>query len=413
MATTNININPRPLPSAPLKQFVIRGIAFTYQDAINHLLDFLGADVGAEALRTARRAIQNTLRTFPRMHRWSYYYNHGRINTNGSYSTGTVSYDFTGGAYERMLVLTGGTFPAWASEGTVRINDANYKIASVVSSTIAMLDSAQSPREDLPAGTKFVIFCDEYLLPLEFISADEGLNKSNFTNMSYVHPREWLSNVENGNNYSSDPYMYTITGHSTLQGRLSFRVYPFPSTSKSFDFLYQKGARQVAVELYTAGTVAANTSNGPTTTITATGANFTSSLTGSIIRVSADSSDFPTGLDGDNIAEYERQIVGVVSSSQIIVDEPIYATFTARKYSISDPIDIEQGVMLDPFLRGCEYQVSLLRSKANAPDLYQLYMTSVKQAQAADSKVIQRRSASPDTYIRPRLASFPLGGNIG
>ena len=413
MATTTININPKPLPSAPLTQFTIRGVSFTYQDAINHLLDFLGADVGAEALRTARRAIQNTLRTLPRMHRWSYYYNHGRINTNGAYATGTVSYDFTGGAYERMLVLAGGTFPAWASDGTIRINDTNYKIASVVSSTIAMLDSAQSPQADIAAGTKFVIFCDEYLLPLEFISADEGLNKSNFTNLSYVHPREWLSSVENGNNYSSDPYIYTITGHSTLQGRLSFRVYPSPSTSKSFDFLYQKGARQVAIELYTSGTVAANTSSGPTTTITATGAIFTSSVTGSIIRISADSSDFPTGLDGDNIAEYERQIIRVISSTQIIVDEPVYTTFSGRKYSISDPIDVEQGVMLDPFLRGCEYQVSLLRSKANASDLYQLYLTSVKQAQAADSKVIQRRSAGPDTYIRPRLASFPLGGNIG
>jgi hypothetical protein len=118
-------------------------------------------------------------------------------------------------------------------------------------------------------------------------------------------------------------------------------------------------------------------------------------------------------LDGDNIAEYERQIVGVISSTQLVVDEPLYTTFSARKYAISDPIDVEQGVMLDPFLRGCEYQVSLLRSKSNAQDLYQLYLASVRNAQAADSKIIQRRNASPDTYIRPRLASFPLGGNIG
>jgi hypothetical protein len=413
MSNTNININPRPLPSAPLKQFVIRGIAFTYQDAINHLLDYLGADVGTEALRTVRRAIQNTLRTFPRIHRWTYYYNHGRINTNGVYQQGTVTYDYTGGAYERMLTLTGGTFPSWASDGTIRLGDANYKIANLVTSTLAVLDSAQSPRQDLPAGTTYRLFCDEYLLPIDFVSADEGLNKSNFTNLTYVHPREWLSSVENGNNYSADPYMYTITGHSSLQGRLSFRVYPYPATDRSFDYLYQRGARPIAIELYTAGTVAADTSNGPTTTITATGANFTSSLTGSIIRISPDSSDFPTGLDGDNIAEYERQIVGVISSTQLVVDEPLYTTFSARKYAISDPIDVEQGVMLDPFLRGCEYQVSLLRSKSNAQDLYQLYLASVRNAQAADSKIIQRRNASPDTYIRPRLASFPLGGNIG
>lgn len=413
MATTNISVNPKPLPAAPLRQFVVRGIAYTYQDAINHLLDYLGADIGTEALRVSRRAIQNTLRTLPRMHRWTYYYNHGRINTNGSYSTGTIAYDYTGGAYERMVTLTGGTWPSWAIDGTLRIGSVNYKIAGIQSATVATLDLTQSPTGDVPAGTSFTLFCDEYILPLDFISSDEGLDRDSFACLSYVHPRQWISNVETGHNYSGDPYLYTITGHSVLQGRLAFRVYPYPSANKSFDYLYQRGPRPAIIENYSTGTVAANANSGPTTTVTATGASFTSSLTGSIIRISPDAVELPTGIDGDSSAEYERQIVAVVSSTQVIVDEPIYTTFSGRKYVISDPIDVEQGTMLDAFLRGCEHQVCLLRSKSNANEMYKAFLDSVRMAQAADSKVIQRRSASPDNYVRPRLARFPLGGNLG
>lgn len=413
MATTNISVNPKPLPAAPLRQYVVRGIAYTYQDAINHLLDYLGADVGTEALRVSKRAIQNTLRTLPRMHRWTYYYNHGRINTFGTYSTGTVAFDYTGGAYERMLTLTGGTWPSWAIDGTIRIGGANYKISGIQSSTVATLDLIQSPTGDVPAGTSYTLFCDEYILPLDFISSDEGLDRNSFACLSYVHPRQWLSNVETGHNYSGDPYLFTITGHSVLQGRLAFRVYPYPTADKSFDYLYQRGPRPAVIDNYSTGTVSANANSGPTTTVTATGANFTSSLTGSIIRISADATEFPTGIDGDYAAEYERQIIAVTSSSTVIVDEPIYTTFSARKYVVSDPIDVEQGAMLDAFLRGCEHQVCHLRSKSNADDMYKVYLDSVRMAQASDSKVMQRRSANPDNYVRPRLARFPLGGNIG
>ena len=87
----------------------------TYFDLIDSTLDYCGASIDERNLRYARTAIQNAFRELSNSREWTYYQQIGFINTVASYSTGTIEYDHTGGANERQVTLTTGTWPTWRS----------------------------------------------------------------------------------------------------------------------------------------------------------------------------------------------------------------------------------------------------------------------------------------------------------
>lgn len=65
--------------------------------------------------------------------------------TATTYNTGTVSYDHTGGSSERLVTLSGGSFPAWVdTDAAITIAGVRYPIASVLSSTTLTLNAASS-----------------------------------------------------------------------------------------------------------------------------------------------------------------------------------------------------------------------------------------------------------------------------
>lgn len=73
-----------------------------------------------------------------------------------TYSTGTVAYDHTGGANERQLTLSGGTWPTWAKlPGRVFINDDWYALNTRVSDTVVTLTSGDNPGSDIAAGASY------------------------------------------------------------------------------------------------------------------------------------------------------------------------------------------------------------------------------------------------------------------
>jgi hypothetical protein len=143
------------MPSLPLT---------TYKDLIDHLTDWCGANPGAEVQRDARRSILSGLRELMTAHRWSYYYQRGRLATVEPYDTGTIAYDHTGGASERMVTLTDGTWPSWAAFGSVVIDDVTYDVATRVSDSVITLTSTSNPGEDVAAETEYTLLRDTYPL---------------------------------------------------------------------------------------------------------------------------------------------------------------------------------------------------------------------------------------------------------
>src|SRR5262245_36339930 len=122
----------------------------TWNDVIEHLVDWMGANPTAEARRDAKRATLQALREVGDAHNWTYYYTLGRLATHAPSSQGTVVYSRTGAAYERMVTLTGSTWPAWAALGRLSIGQMNYEVASRKSDTVLTLSSTSCPGADIP-----------------------------------------------------------------------------------------------------------------------------------------------------------------------------------------------------------------------------------------------------------------------
>lgn len=109
---------------------------YTYQDALDHALDYIGGTPGDVASRDTRRAVLNAYRTLATEHNWSYYYKHGRITLFPMWNQGTVQYQKSGGAHPNLWTLTG--------VSTGKVTDASSTTPIVVTSPNHQLFSGQS-----------------------------------------------------------------------------------------------------------------------------------------------------------------------------------------------------------------------------------------------------------------------------
>ncbi|MBX6312828.1 MAG: hypothetical protein IRY99_07930 [Isosphaeraceae bacterium] len=361
---------------------------FTFQDAIDHLSDYLGAGIDDAAQRDCRRAVLAAYRDLANAHRWTYLYTHGRVSTNAPFSTGTLSYDQSDGTYPREATIAGGTWPEWAANGYLKVGPVVYRVAERKSATKITLHETLNPGGDLPPGTGFTLYRDTYLLPADFIASDEALYQNSFGGMTYVHPREWL--FEQRHQFTTgDPLWFTVTGDGQYPGRLVFRVWPVPDFAKTIDFLYHRRPRPLTVTAEQSGTVSIVAGTGA---VSGSNTAFTPGMVGSVIRLAANASRPPTSLVGNNPAVIESVITGHVSLTGITIADPAGVSYANVRYSVSDPIDIEEGAMLNAFLRGCETQMAINRTLKDKPSAFKQYEMALREAKAADSRTFTGRA---------------------
>jgi hypothetical protein len=373
-------------------------MATTFQDAIEHLLDYVGGG-GDNLVRDCRRAIAEAYRDLANAHRWSYFATHGRVITSPPFGDGTIAYDHTGGANERQVTLSGGVWPDWAAGAYLRVGRINCKIAQRVSATVLILDEQVNPGSDLDAGTEYRLIRDTYLLPADFIAQDQALYETAFAGMQFVHPREWLFD----NRYilsEGPPRLYTITGDSLFPGRLVIRLSPAPSDGRTIDFIYQRRPRPLAIAEVSAGTVALE---GDSATVNASGEPFTPAMVGSVLRVSSAAGSKPTSFAGKNPAAFETRIVAYLAANQVRVADPSPLALPAASYTVSDPIDFEEGAMLNAFFRCCEKCIAQSRTLKDKPSAQRLYQQQLNEARSADSRSFTGRAAGPQGIPRLRL----------
>ena len=382
---------------------------FTYKDAIDHVVDFLGANVGGEVSRTARRAVMSAYRALTMAHRWTYFYQRGRISSVAKYSTGTISYDHTGGSNERMVTLTGGTWPTWSNYGAIKISDIVHQVASRVSDTIITLSVNSNPGADVAAATTYTLFRDTYVLPGDFLALDSLVNMSNLLYPSHVHPRDWLSQ-QRLNASPATPRIFTIMGDPNYFGAMAVAFFPPPDAVYQFDFIYQRRPRPLIIDEYKAGTVTASSG---ATTIAGTGTTWEAKHVGSVIRLSTSTSTAVTGLVGGNPFATERTITAVGSTTSITVDSAWTETYTGTTYSISDPVDIEEGAMLNAFMRMAEKEAAIERNMKDKASMMTIALQALLEAKAADSRTFGRRVAHVGQVVRPRLSWMPAGTDSG
>ena len=397
----------------------------TYQDCVDNLIDFLGGGPSDQVVRSVRQAIQEAYREIPNSHKWPYLYRHGRLMTqapfNGADPAGiqpqaTVQYQQSSGARPRMMTISGGTWPSWVAGGYIRIADTTgefnfvaYRVSQSISATVITLDDEVNPGSDIPSGTEFILYQDSYLVPSDFIAEDQLLYEMNIGGMQYVHPRDWL--YENRYVLSEGtPCLYTVTGDRQYPGRLVMRIVPWPSESRSIDFIYLRRPRPMAIQQASGGTVSVPSGS---VTVTASAPSFTSAMCGSVIRVSGNAKP-PSGplgsLAGYNPAALEATIIGYVSPTVVTIDTPSPSLLSAVNYYVSDPVDFEPGAMLNAFLRCQEKCLAKLRTLKVQPQAQQDYLFALEQAKAAASPSFAGRRAGPIGFGRRRLRDCGFTG---
>lgn len=395
----------------------------TVWDMIEHGRDFLGADPGAETDRSVHRAVQSALRELVNSHQWLYYYTHGRIQGHGFSTTGTIQFQATSGSVPNLVTLTGGTFPTWANLGSLRTgsvttNNLNntglgtviYDVDQVIDSTHITLVANLAPTVDIAAGTSYTLFQDTYDLPADFVNTDQGFADVSWGGMEYVPPNKWLQVNRYYQSYSNTPRYYTIMGSPKSPNRMCWRIFPFPDSDRTLDFIYKRRARSVTRDQYTTGTAITDAIGSPNL-IYGNGTNWTSDMAGSVIRLSS-TSTLPTGWAGGNPYAMERNIIQVQSPTQLLVDDVATQTLSNVAYRISDPVDMEETAMLEAFLRCVEKHIALMKNMKDAPARAVMYEQALLFAKEADARSFASRVAGVGGPYRQRLANMPRGPDV-
>ena len=366
----------------------------TFEDAIEHVLDVFNLGRDARSLRMARRAVQESHRSFPRKHKWSYYERQGQIHTIASQSAGTITYVHSGGTNEREITLSGSTWPEPGDLHLYKIliNQRQYDIDERKSDTVLTLTSKSNPGSDVAAGASYTLFKSKYALPSGFrrMANDGGepVAISRGFRLSYVDPSDLLA-IQVGNQTPSQETNYTIWSAGEFLGSSVLEIAPPPNRDETYDFVYEAGGRNPTLrsDRYITGTA---TTNG-TTTVTGTDTVWSSSMVGCVIRFAAVGSDSPPsglafGLD-DNALPYEvqRVVTSVASATSLTLDAAV-TTLSGVKYSISDPIDLDPLVMQEAFLRECESKFSRVSSRDDRNERASEAKISLTEARIADNR---------------------------
>lgn len=379
---------------------------FTYRDAVRHVLDYLGGDPEAQAKRDSRRAVRAAYREFSAAHRWTYYYQRGRVNINAAQTVGTIQYV----SATRQLTITGNTWPSWVTAGTVVINNVSYEVDTSISSTVVTLSVNSCPQTDIASGTTYTLYQDTYTLPADFLQADTMVDVGNFFVPKYVNPRYWLDHQRLSKS-PARPRFYTITSDPRKFGVMAVRLYPAPDAVYQYDFIYQRKPRELVVEDQHAGTV---NIVGTSAVIAGTNTVFDTRWAGSVIRTSTSTTLLPEGQEWDNPFDQERVILSVASGTSLTVDSTYPTTYNGVTYVISDPVDVEHGAMLNCFLRCCEKQACYTRKTQPAATdrAEKAWINSLIACREADSRHFEEQTEGSASSWRQRLALMPRGPDI-
>jgi len=337
-------------------------LVWTYSDLIDHLnLVARGGsqDVEQEEYKAAARQAYLSVAMNSE---WPYVLKHHRIMFDVPYSTGTITYDHTGGTYERMLTLADGTWPEWAQYGRVVVGNVVSPVARRISGSIVTLDDNVNPKEDVAAGTSYTLFRSGYQLPHDYQAGYEFQGEQSTWLATFIEPQRWLARERRWNT-TGDPYAWTIMRDEDRMGGFKVLMDGYPATSGTMDFLYYGRGRNIRLtgkepKCYT-GTISSNGA-----TITGSGTAWTNDMVGAMLRI-GDANNIPTGIDGLSPFQEQIRIQSVDTGAQTMQLESAVAAdagYSGVKFNISDPIDLD-ATLIEYIKREAEKQLAIIWKK--------------------------------------------------
>ena len=391
---------------------------FTYQDALEHLeATTLGGAMDSER-RDFRSAVLGAYPDLASRYDWLYYHTEHDIRLEATYSTGTITYNNT---TKQVTIYdvddvdeTTSTWPTNATDGRIKINDVRYPIESRVSNTVIKLPDDINPGVDILTVTPYTIndtkvtavankgtttytwLRSRYTLPADFKDMDPPHAESSNLSQSPVSLDGIMSFERHVRASAHPPRWYAIGPDPNRYGQMAMYVQYEPNTAEGLRFFYRRFPRRIKYSDSSTGTVS---NSGTTVTLAGTGASFSSEMVGSVIRFGT-STTKPSGVRGLNPWQEQRIITAYTDANTVTVDSAPSSTFSGVKYVVSDPLDL-RPTMIEPFLRGCEWKLSLSRRNAESPtqELHQWYMEAIRIAGEAEATV-DKSWTTPATYNR-------------
>jgi len=342
----------------------------------------------------ARDAVRSAYRDMPKTYQWGYLRRRARITTNAAYSTGTIAIV----ASTRTVTLTTGTWPSWAVYGELVVGTAVYKPKSVSGATM-ILTTDRCPASDVAAGTSYQLQRTTYPLPADYRHLNDLFEVASGFQPAYV-PISDVGRIAAWWYTAGMPLQYTTMGSQPeYPGRYTLQLSPAPDTARAYDIIYESSGRPLGLgEVYATGT-ASITADG--TTITGSGTTFPLNCEGCVIRISRDSNSLPTSPWGSNPCAYEGYITSRVSSTSLTVDTAATATITGSRFTIDDPLDLDQSSMQAAFDLLCQANFADLSQLPTANDAMAKFRVELQRARASDDRDHRRTGGymDPSTLI--------------
>lgn len=390
---------------------------YTFQDALEHLeAHTLGGTMDSER-RDFRSAALGAYTDLASRYDWLCYHSEYDIRLEPQYSTGTISYDHTGGAHERMVTLYApdayeadgvtaqtASWPSSVKDGRIKINDVRYPVEFVKSNDahgnqIITLPESANPGVDIISNvdggyatvtarsgqvrgtTTYTWLRSRYTLPADFKDMDPPHTESSHFSQRPVSLDSIMAFERHVRASSSPPRWYAIGPDPNRYGQMAMYVQYEPNKAEGLRFFYRRFPRRIKYSDSSAGTVS---SSGTTITLSGSGASFSSEMVGSVIRFGT-SAVKPSGVRGLSPWQEQRIITSYTDANTVTVDSAPSA-YSNVKYVVSDPLDF-RPTMLEAFLRGCEWKLSLSRRNAESPpqELHQWYMEAIRIAGEAEA----------------------------
>jgi len=352
----------------------------------------LGDYIAEEAINAAYRKVAS-------LHPWSYLHRRTQINTQASYSTGTIAYTSS----TNVLTLTGGTWPSWTYQGLIVISGHVYAVQRVISSTTLSLVADRAPTADVASGTAYTLFQKEYLLPENFLRTEEFVQVGTLWNTREISPGS-MAMMEQAFYRPSRPWNFMIRGSTYFPGRMCMEFAPPPDAAYVYDLAYYAKPRPRTMNgAYTAGTI--SVSGG--TAVVGVGTAFTQAMVGCRLRQGT-TGVIPDGEYGTNGSTIENTIAYVTDATHLtLLDAAPNAS--SVQFLIDDPIDIERTSMDEMFCRMCEYEYACLSRQDKRKETQADMTMAILNAKAADMRTSPRQYE----YIAPPTLESLAYANLG
>lgn len=373
----------------------------TSDDLVGQLLDQSGGGaVDGLLQRKARRALQQGLLEVNAHRLWNYSRRQVVLNTNDQYSTGTISFDLTGGSSERLVTLSSGTWPSWAGQGWLLIDNKTYRVNQRLTGTTLTLAENSAPGADIAAGETYTLFEPSYRLPYDCASILTCWDMTSRVRLAGIAPVDYDERW--GNQYEAGtPDYFSVFGDPWISGALRIGFYPVPADGRQIAYTYDRTQQPLRVWKYNTGTVTISASS---TALTGNSTVFTSNMVGCVIRFGTTTTE-PTNLEGSSPYAEERVITAVTNGTTATLDEAVDSAYTAVKYYISDLVDVEPTAMRTAVVN-CSAVHFARERNADSAELSRrttAYVDALRLAMQAD-----RRFAIEDSGVGYQASGFPI-----